>query len=761
MAKPWRDVVASSQYQSLNPQQQAAAQEQYFNEVVVPKAGDKVEAARQQFYAAYPLPQQQQAGNPIAEAGKGFLQAGVNVANIIPSIGDAVVSAGAWAGEKAGLGDGTYTPASRFELPDNLKPQDTYAKIGSEVAPYLIPGIGAEKTAAALGSVVNAGKLERGATKLADMVAENTIGALAQNSSKDNAGGLATDLGIGTAASGVARVVTPVLGKALNVVGEKTGLNKLFRGAEEGAGAGGAGQGAPQPPPQKQLTPEETLRQMAAQKNPDLASSLQGLDVKVQPDVKAAADRLGVTEDLLPSHLSGNQQYQAVEQAIKSRAGSALKQQEDTAILKLSESAGKLIDDVAKAPDALSLNQKIIGQVDSRMAALEHRSDQLYKQVDNAMLPATRVEANNTALALERKADELGGWDNLDTIEKTVFKAVNPSQDGILTYANLNKQRRLVGQALFKNRGPYKDADEGALRYLYSQLSKDQRAVLGDVGAGRDFEVAQRLVQMRKGLEDQMVQLRGKNLTGDIANRSTLAVASLARGNSKQFSELMKNIPSRQMRQEVAGTAIRDMLSAGKRGADFNPAGFADWYQNLRTSGNLRILAQYMPREFMSGLHDTYVVANAIRRAKSFEITTGRLNDFTKRFDAVTAPHELMAKYAGRVGTMAGTKLGPLGAVAGGALGEKLAVRARMAGGAGSSEAAEKLILSSEFQQATKGIEVPPARGKSKYRKAFDEAKLRTSKQWREFYDSLPDIDKRTIARIGIIGWANQNEEEQ
>ncbi|MDE9545377.1 lytic transglycosylase domain-containing protein, partial [Xenorhabdus bovienii] len=142
MAKPWRDVVTSPQYQSLNPQQQAAAQEQYFSEVVAPKAGDKVEAARQQFYTDYPLPQQQQAGNPIAEAGKGFLQAGVNVANIIPSIGDAVVSAGAWAGEKAGLGDGTYTPASRFELPDNLKPQDTYAKIGSEVAPYLIPGIG-------------------------------------------------------------------------------------------------------------------------------------------------------------------------------------------------------------------------------------------------------------------------------------------------------------------------------------------------------------------------------------------------------------------------------------------------------------------------------------------------------------------------------------------------------------------------------------------------------------------------------------------
>lgn len=722
--------MASQQYQSLNLQQQAAAQEQYFNEVVAPRAGDKAEAARQQFYAAYPLPQQSQSqeSNPIAEAGKGFLQAGVNVANIIPSMGDAAVSAGAWAAEKLGLGDGTYTPAQRLELPDALKPQDSYAKIGSEIAPYLIPGIGAEKTAAALGSVANVGKLERGATKLADMVAENTIGALAQNSSKDNTSGLAADLATGTAASGMARVVTPVLGKALNAVGEKTGLNKLFRGAEETAEAGAqSGQNAAQT-----LTPEETLRQMAAQKNPDLASSLHGLDVNVQPEVKAAADRLGLTEDLLPSHLSGNQQYQAVEQAIKSRAGSALKVQEDAAILKLSEQAGKLVDDVAKVPDALSLNQKIVGQVDSRMAALEHRSDQLYKQVDTAMLPSTRVEANNTAAALERKADELGGWENLDTIEKTVFKAVNPGTDGVLTYANLNKQRRLVGQALFKNRGPYKDADEAALKYLYSKLSQDQRAVLGDVGAGHNFEVAQRLVQMRKSLEDQMIQLRGKNLTGDIANRSSLAVSSLARGNTKQFSELMSNIPSRQMRQEVAGTAIRDMLSAGKRGADFNPAGFADWYQNLRASGNLRILAQYMPREFMTGLHDTYVVANAIRRAKSHEITTGRLNDFTKRFDAV----------------------------AGSAIGEKLATRARMAGGAGSSEAAERLILSPEFQQAAKGITTPSARGQSKYRKVFDETMLRTSQQWRIFYDSLPDIDKRTIARIGIIGWINQNEEE-
>lgn len=681
----------------------------------------------------------------VKEAGKSVAQAGVNTANIIPEVGDSIVSAAAWAGEKIGLGDGTYTPAMRFSLPEDMRPETTGGKIASEVIPYLFPAMGPEKAAAALGTAADAGRLERGASKVADLAQENIIGALAQNSQRNDSGSLAADLGLGMTASGAARLVTPLIGKAYNAVSQKVGDILGRNPPPSGGGAGDV---------------ETVLRQAAADKNPDLASTLNGLDVKPNAEVVAAADRLGMTDDLLPSHISGNQQWQAVEQAIKSRPGSALKAQEDQAIMKLSESAGRLIDDVAGVPDALSLNQKVIGQVDSRLSALEGKSDQLYKRVDNAMPANTRVSASNTAEALESKADELGGWENLDPIEKSVFKAVNPGQDGVLTYANLNKQRRLVGQALYKNRGPYKDADEGALKYLYRQLSEDQRAALGEIGSRRDFEIAQRLVEMRKNMEDQMLSLRGKNLTGDVANKGSLAVASLAKGNSKQFIELMKNLPTRQMRQEVAGVAIRDMLSAGKRGADFNPAGFADWYQNLRASGNLRVLSNHMPKEFMSGLHDTYVVANAIRRAKSFEITTGRLNDFTKRFDAVTAQYEFAAKYADKIGTMIGANFGPLGALAGGSFGARVAAKARKLGGSESSAAAEKLIASTEFQQAAKGLSTPAPRGRSRIGQMFDEAKLRTSQAWREFYDVLPIKDKRIIARMGFLWWLIQEDQD-
>lgn len=54
MAKAWKEVMASPQYQSLPPDQKVAAQEQYFNEVVAPRAGKNAGQAKKDFYSAYP-----------------------------------------------------------------------------------------------------------------------------------------------------------------------------------------------------------------------------------------------------------------------------------------------------------------------------------------------------------------------------------------------------------------------------------------------------------------------------------------------------------------------------------------------------------------------------------------------------------------------------------------------------------------------------------------------------------------------------------
>ncbi|EAP0762891.1 lytic transglycosylase domain-containing protein [Salmonella enterica] len=243
MAKAWKDVIASQQYQALAPEQKAQAQEQYFNEVVAPQAGDQAEKAKQAFYAAYPVPsaepqQAPQEAQPqdrggflsdivsaAAETGRGMLQAGVNLANIPASMADAVASAGAWAGKQLGLGDGTYQPAPRvttegiaqdFGLQQGaLTPQTTEGKIFSEALPYLTP-VGAERIAAQAPTI--AGRVAQGASRL---LAENAVGSMAANSVQDNPEELATDLGTGV-----------VLGGAINQLGRAAGaVYRSVRGA--------------------------------------------------------------------------------------------------------------------------------------------------------------------------------------------------------------------------------------------------------------------------------------------------------------------------------------------------------------------------------------------------------------------------------------------------------------------------------------------------------------------------------------------------
>ncbi|EKK5183037.1 lytic transglycosylase domain-containing protein [Cronobacter sakazakii] len=245
MAKAWKDVIASEQYQALAPEQKAQAQEQYFNEVVAPQAGDQAEQARQAFYAAYPTPlvsnqqpsqpasqeavqPQQQGGimsdlgNGLAETGRGLLQAGINVANIPAELTDAVTSAAAWAGNKLGIGDGTYQPAPRvttqgleqdFGLqPGMLTPQTTEGRIFAEAIPYLTP-VGIERAATAAPTL--AGRIAEGGSRL---LAENAMGSLAANSDKNDASALATDLGLGVGLGAAANGVVKAAGAGYRAI---------------------------------------------------------------------------------------------------------------------------------------------------------------------------------------------------------------------------------------------------------------------------------------------------------------------------------------------------------------------------------------------------------------------------------------------------------------------------------------------------------------------------------------------------------------
>lgn len=219
MAKAWKDVVASQQYQSLRPEQQAQAQEQYFNEVVAPLAGDQAAQAREQFYSAYPAPtkeiNQQGDGSGsldriretidlVNEVPRAAAQGAVNLVNAAGAgVQDAVNSAVAWGKGLLG-GNDTYIPAERMQVPGDLQPKTTAGRVAAEALPYFI----APESAAPL-AATRAARVAEGAGQL---LAQNAIGTLAANSDKSDAGKTATDLAAGAALGGVVKGVGDTVG---------------------------------------------------------------------------------------------------------------------------------------------------------------------------------------------------------------------------------------------------------------------------------------------------------------------------------------------------------------------------------------------------------------------------------------------------------------------------------------------------------------------------------------------------------------------
>ncbi|ECB3682951.1 DNA transfer protein, partial [Salmonella enterica subsp. enterica serovar Schwarzengrund] len=158
-------------------------------------------------------------GEAVKETGRGLVQAGVNVANIPASVADAVTSTAAWAGGKLGIGDGTYQPAPRvttqgleqaFGLQQGaLTPQTTEGRVFAEALPYLATvGVGGASTQAP----TLAGRITQGAARL---LAENAVGSLAANSEKNDAGKLATDIGVGMLTGGAVNTVAKGLERGI------------------------------------------------------------------------------------------------------------------------------------------------------------------------------------------------------------------------------------------------------------------------------------------------------------------------------------------------------------------------------------------------------------------------------------------------------------------------------------------------------------------------------------------------------------------
>ncbi|MFV1475974.1 lytic transglycosylase domain-containing protein [Serratia marcescens] len=685
----------------------------------------------------------------LEQAGRGLAQSAVNVANIPGQVVNTALGA---------VGVPTEDQVMQLRLPESMRPTDPYAQLGAEIGPYLIPGLGAERTAAALASTAGAGRAERVATQAANMLAENLPGAIAQSTqNNDLSGNLAT----GLAGSVIGRGLLAAGGRAAGAI-----RNAAQREGAAGVTATARPEQAISAPPGAQasvMPPEQGVQDVAARvgaaADRETTSRMADAarDVAPRQDVIDAAKQLGLSEDdLLLSHVSGNQAYRDFEQALKSVPGSQLAAQENQALTKIAKRATDLTDTAGALPDKAAMNDKFLSSFQRGIATVQNKSDQLYNQISAAIPKGQTVEANNIIRYLDGKADELGGAEHLSTMEKRVYNSVAPAgtEATAPTYARLDNIRKQIGQAIGKNSGPFRDEETGALKQLYANLTADQEQAVVAAGMGDKWQAAKKLIGVRTTMEDALTGLLGKDLRGDIGTKAALAIRNLSKGDAKGFRALQQDIPSPRIRREVVATSLRDAFSQGSRKEnEFHLPGFVDWYQGMKSSGTLPMVERELGARTANQLRNLFTVSQAVRQARESSIQTGRLNAFIKQFDAEGGTLDKIYRHG--KGALATTVLGHIpvvgptlsyGAVAG--------MAAKEAARPARSVAADRLLASPEFRSVVKqakGAKLPE-KGQQVVNRRM-EARIANSPAWKSFYRTLSREEKQAIARVGIIGW--------
>jgi len=390
--------------------------------------------------------------------------------------------------------------------------------------------------------------------------------------------------------------------------------------------------------PAAAMTPQElaTTARTAAEGGMGATRATSVLAGQAAPDPKVleAARRLGIDEYLQPDHLTSNQAYRELAQAVKSIPGSQTRAAEIQGLEQVGQRADRLINEIGGTTDLSKLNQAVRTQLDQTVTNLANQADDAYKALRTQIPSQTRGEATNVLEFVQRRADDLDGAENLSALEKMVRSKLTPKpikdEAGNVigarapTYALIDDVRRDVGAAA-RQAGPFADADTGLAKQLYRLIDDDQFALAQGAGQGESYRLAKSLVQMRKGFEDDMVSLFGRQLDQSLVGKLESATMSLTKGDADKLAKILTAIP-KDMRQMVTASALNTAFGKATQNGALNFNTYAKWYEGLLANKQAySALMANLPQPARKQLSDLYRVASNVSKATRERITTGRI----------------------------------------------------------------------------------------------------------------------------------------
>ena len=351
------------------------------------------------------------------------------------------------------------------------------------------------------------------------------------------------------------------------------------------------------------------------------------------PKTVEAAKRLGIEGYLQPDHVTTNQAYRELAQAVKSVPGSTVRAREIENLTAVGKRADDLIRELGGMTDLSTVNMKVKEGLSKTIDDLETEAGVLYDKIAEALPRTATVEANSVLKFLNQQIIDLGGKENLTPMEKTLLAKLTPKEDGALpTYALVDQQRKAIGRVAGKQ-GPFADEDIALASKYYGLLTDDQAAVADAFGQAATWKAAKDLISVRKGLEDDMVSLFGKQIDQSLVNKLGDATMSLSKGDADKLAKIMQAIPQKQ-RQMVAASALNTAFGKATQNGALNFNSFANWYEGLLANKQAyTALVSNLPKEARKNLSDLYRVSRGVRNATRERITTGRIQAVTAELE--------------------------------------------------------------------------------------------------------------------------------
>lgn len=467
----------------------------------------------------------------------------------------------------------------------------------------------------------------------------------------------------------------------------------------------------------------------AAQGGMGSKSATEVLASQAAPDQKVveAAKRLGIQDYLQPDHITTNQAFRELSQAVKSIPGSEARAAELEGLQKVGQRANDLIDEIGGTHDVSSLSTDVKARLQATHDEIKGHADKLYEEIRAAVPAKSDAPAENVLALIAKRADELDGVKNLSPMEKMIFSKLSPrivkqtetvpgnplmpgGQSATTrtvqsakhpTYALLDDVRRDLTAARIQRAGPFKDADARLITMLEGALRKDQQAAAEQFGMGATWDLAQKTAASYKAIQDDLSALFGKDLDKSLVRSLSGSVKLLPQGDPSGFIRLVKSIPE-SMRQEVVASGLNTAF--GKTAANGNGSfsRYATWYEGLlKNKQSYTAIMSNLPPSARKQLSDLYRVSRSISAATKERITTGRINaikDELKPADTLAGRLYEVARQSA-LGATVGSAVG---AVAGPGVGA--AVASALAKGAKPEaiKAVDKLITSPEFAELAK-----------------------------------------------------------